>query len=119
MIKTIALLSLAMIMLFTLGACGNSQSQSNDTISSTPESKDTNDLKGSESEQNSTAPDSSQIATDAESSVLIAYFSGGVRFFRKNRNSVYDIWGRRFRQKHKFLKGNFTEFHGLSNSILA
>ena len=75
MLRKVATLGLTMIILFTVGACGNSPSQSNDTISSTPESKDSNDSKGLESEQNSTAPDSSQTATDAESSVLIAYFS--------------------------------------------
>lgn len=75
MIKKIATFSLAMIMLLTLGACGNSQLASKDTIPSTPERKDTDTSKGSESEQDSTAPNASQIAADAESSVLIAYFS--------------------------------------------
>lgn len=74
MIKRIATLSLTMIMLFTLGACGNSQSPSKEITPSTPESKATDASEGSENKQDSTAPDSSQIATNTDS-VLIAYFS--------------------------------------------
>jgi putative flavodoxin len=75
MIKKIATLSLTMIMLFTLGACGNSQLPSKDTLPSTPESKDIDTSESSESEQDSTVLDSSQTEANAESSVLIAYFS--------------------------------------------
>lgn len=75
MIKKIATLSFAVMMLFTLGACSNSQSPSKEVTHSTPESKATDASEGSEDKQDLTVPDSSQIAADTESSVLIAYFS--------------------------------------------
>lgn len=75
MIKKIATFSFAVMMLFTLGACGNSQSPSKEITPSTPESKATDASEGSENKQDSTIPDASQTVADAESSVLIAYFS--------------------------------------------
>lgn len=75
MMKKIATFSLTMIMLLTLGACGNSQSPSTEVTPSISESKATDASEGSESEPDSTIPEPSQTEADAEFSVLIAYFS--------------------------------------------